>query len=335
MGHGMMGRTVMSLSGLVVALAGAASVAVAQDYGFDSVTIGDPGNRDTLPEETPSWPDLSAGGVDYEYRIMRTELTVQDHFEFVQACWEFLPPDQRVSTSFLGVWIRVTGGQDNPEYHMVGGSEYFPTEMSWRYAARFANWLHNAKVNEAWAFENGAYDTSTFGQNSDGTLTDQATHNEDARFWIPTMDEYVKGMFWDPAKNEGDGGYWLFPHSKDVPPIPGAPWDGGETNAGNVDLPYMDVGQYPWAASPWGLLDGSGGVREWIEALTFDGRSRFRHGSEQYDPNHDIWDRVDEWDAGAPDFMRGVRVASVVPSPGAAVVLTMSFGVSSRRRRFE
>lgn len=317
----------------VLGIAATTPLASAQDYGFDWVTVGDPGNRDTLPEETPRWPDMDVGGVDYEFRLTQTEVTVQQHFEFVQAVWPFLPPEERVGVPLMGFWIRVTGGQYDPEYHMVGGSENRPTEMSWRYAARFANWLHNGKVNEAWAFENGAYDTSTFGQNDDGTLTDQATHNEDARFWIPTMDEYVKGMFWDPAKNDGEGGYWLYPHSKDVAPVPGAPEDGGETNAGNVNLPYMDVGQYPWAASPWGLLDGSGGVGEWMEALTFDGRSRFRHGSSQYDPFYEIWDRIDEWDAGHPDFPRGVRFASVVPLPGTVVVLAVGLGMFSRRTR--
>ncbi|MCC7387849.1 MAG: hypothetical protein IT431_03685 [Phycisphaerales bacterium] len=333
MGFRTKNMSVVRFAGAVAVLIGAVASVSAQDYGFDWVTVGDPGNRDTLPEETPRWPDLSAGGVDYEYRIMRTELTVQDHFEFVQACWQYLPPDQRRISSFLGFWIRYRGGPDDPQYYIVEGAENRPTEMSWRNSARFANWLHNGKVNEQWAFENGAYDTSTFGANGDGTLTDQPEHNPDARFWIPTMDEYVKGMFWDPAKNDGDGGYWLFPHSKDVAPIPGAPWDGGETNAGNVNLPYMDVGQYPWAASPWGMLDGSGGVREWIELLTPDARSRAMHGSIQYDPNHDIWDRVDEWLAEDPTSARGLRLAAVVPSPGTAVVFAIVLGGPSRRRR--
>jgi len=333
MGHGMMGRTVVSFAGLVVALAGAASVALAQDYGFDWATVGDPGNRDTLPEETPFWPDLNAGGVDDEYRLTRSEVTVQQHFEFVQAYWQYLPPDERRISSFLGFWIRYRGGPDDPQYYIVGGAERRPSEMSWRNSARFVNWLHNGKVLEQWSFEDGAYDTSTFGTNDDGTLTDQVEHHPDARFWIPSMDEYVKGMFWDPAKHGGEGGYWAYPHSKDVPPIPGTPSEGGETNAGNVNQPYLDVGSYPWAASPWGLLDGSGGVREWIEQLTPDARSRGRHGSAQYDPFYEIWDRIDEWDAGDPDFASGLRIASVVPSPGAVVVLAVSFGVASRRRR--
>ncbi|MBK7403821.1 MAG: hypothetical protein IPJ41_04100 [Phycisphaerales bacterium] len=207
--------------------------------------------------------------------------------------------------------------------------------MSWRHAARFCNWLHNGRASGQWAFEDGAYDTSTFGMNEDWTLTDQAEHDPDAKFWIPTMDEYVKGMFWDPAKDGGAGGYRAYPHSKDVPPIPGAPWAGGETDAGTDDeiVPYLDVGSYPWAASPWGLLDGSGG-REWLEDLTADGGSRFKHGSFQYDNMYDIWDLIDHWDASNPEFASGLRLASSIPSPGTVVILAFALGVPTRRRCF-
>jgi len=320
--------------GFLAGLGLAASAAGAQTYGFDWAAVGDPGNRDTLPDEVPAWPDLETGGVDYEYRIMRTEVTVEQHFEFVQAYWQYAPPEVRRSSSFKGRWIGTRGGNDDPQYYLVPGTENLPTEMSWRYGARFVNWLHNGKASEQWAFEDGAYDTSTFGMSEDWTLTDQAERSPGAKFWIPSMDEYVKGMFWDPEKNGTEGGYWAYPHSKDVPPIPGMPWNGGETNAGiDWDEPYLDVGSYPWATSPWGLLDGSGGVREWIETLSPDGGSRLGHGSFQYDGLYDIWDRIDEWDASNPDFPKGLRLASVVPSPGTTVVLVIALSYASRRRR--
>jgi formylglycine-generating enzyme len=321
--------------GLAAGLCLGPTPAAAQGYGFDWVTVGDPGNRDTLPHETPYWPDLNAGGVDYEYRLSRTELTVAQHFDYVQAYWPYLAPEQRRGTAFLGVWIRNRGTAEDPDFFILDGADNRPSRMSWRHAARLCNWLHNGKASERWAFEDGAYDTSTFGYNDDGTLTDQAAHHPDARFWLPTMDEYVKGMFWDPAKEGGEGGYWMYPHSKDVPPIPGAPWDGGETNAGTDrdDVPYLDVGSYPWAASPWRLLDGSGGEREWVETLTFDSESRFSHGSRQYDPMYDIWDAIDHWDASDPSFADGVRMATVVPSPGTAAIFVVAGGLILRRKR--
>jgi len=339
MGHGIMGRTVVNFAGMVVALAGAASVAVAQDYGFGFVTIGDPGNRDTVPEEVPQWPELEVGGVEFEYRIMRTELTVGQQFEYVTSYWEHVPLNERGSRSFLGLWIRPAGPPEDPRYYIVQGAEHRPAAMSWRHTARFANWLHNGKADEQWAFEDGAYDTSTFGYNNDGTLTDQPEHHPDARFWIPTMDEYAKAMFWDPPADGGEGKYWMFPHSKDVAPIPGAPWNGGETNAGlhPDDVPYLDVGSYPWAASPWGLLDGSGGQPEWMENLADGHYDRVWHGSIEYGSFHDLFDRVDWWSGTDAEFIDlGVRLAPVVPSAGTWVTALTAWGVGCapwKRRR--
>ncbi len=324
--------------GFIAGLGLAASTALAQDYGFDWVTVGDPGNRDTRPDEVPQWSELEIGGVDYEYRIARTELTVQQHFEFVQAYWQYLPRGERTKRAFTGQWIGVGGSMDDPQYYIRSGAAKRPADLTWRHAARLANWLHNGKVEEQWAFEDGAYDTSTFGYNDDGTFTDQAERNPDAKFWIPSMDEYAKAMFWDPDKNSGDGGYWMFPHSKDEVPISGAPWEGGETNAGAHpdDFPNLDVGSYPWAASPWGLLDGSGGQREWTETVADSLGDRIWRGSLEYGSFYDLFDRLDYWSATKPDSgFVGVRFATLVPAPAtpAVMLLMLSVCCSSRRRR--
>lgn len=327
-------RLLRARIGIVLGLATAAGPVAAQDDGIDWVTVGDAGNRDTLPHEVPLWPDLEVGGVDYEYRIGRTELTTRQHFEYVQAYWPYVPLDERRGHSFTGQWIGNAGSLENPQYYIRSGAADRPTDLSWRHAARLANWLHNGKVEEQWAFEDGAYDTSTFGDNSDGTFTDQLEHYPDAKFWIPTLDEYAKAMFWDPDK-DGEGGYWRYPHSKDTAPISGAPWEGGETDAGAHpdDFPPLDAGSYPWAASPWGLLGGSGGATEWTEFAPPGNYDRVWHGSLEYGSDHDFQDRLDYWKIGSPRFSMGVRFAAAVPAPATCVPFAFVLGMTIRKRR--
>lgn len=62
-------------------------------YGFDWVTVGAPGNRPATATEAPEFfapfsiPDQHVGRVDHEFRITRTEVTVGQWFEFVDAFW--------------------------------------------------------------------------------------------------------------------------------------------------------------------------------------------------------------------------------------------------------
>jgi hypothetical protein len=231
-----------------------------------------------------------------------------------------MDPYERLLSDFRGLWIySASGDRDDPQFYIDAGAESLPSQMSFRYAARFANWLHNGKVNEPWAFEDGAYDTSTFGEDADGKLTDQERHHPDARVWLPTLDEFAKAMHWDPAKNDGEGGYWLYPHSSDEVAISGLPWEGGETSAGlDNSAPYVDAGAYPWAASPWGLLDGSGGEWELIEDMNSRRSARTRHGSKQYEPFYQYADSLDVWQPASPIGLFGVRFAAAVPAPATA-----------------
>lgn len=130
---------------------------------------------------------------------------------------------------------------------MIPGLEHLPIEPSWEMAARYSNWLHNGKVNAAWAFENGAYDTSTFVVNPDGSTQHQLQHNPDARFWIPTYDELMKATYYDPNRyGPGQEGYWTYPNKRTVQNIPGPPGV-GTTNA-TLWPDYLEfgaAGSYP------------------------------------------------------------------------------------------
>lgn len=238
------------------------------DYGFQWAVIGDPGNRATRPEEVPFEPELQIGAVGYEYRMAKTEVTIGQWLEFVNA----YTPHYTGSlgdvgfTGFTIGWVVDHWEAFEPLDH--------PARMSWEHAARYCNWLTNGKATTREAFERGAYDTSTFTRNPDGSYNHQLAHDPDAMFWIPTWDEWVKAAHWDPAKNGGEGGYWLYPTTSDTAPISGPPGF-GETNAGDFGF-LTPVGSYPGTQSPWGLLDTSGGVHELLES-TIDPPKLRRH----------------------------------------------------------
>ncbi len=308
------------------------------DFGYQWATITDPGNRPTRPEETVFFPNTEFGAVDHVYRMSTTEVSVGQWFEFVGAFLTVFPG--RYGSNLTGIAIDDFFMQ--PELN-PGHTFDEPANMSWEYAARYANWLHNDKAITAGAFSNGVYDTSTFTFNPDGSSNHQMQHDPGAKFWIPTHDEWVKAAYWDPDKNAGEGGYWKYPYASDTPPVSGFPEDGGMTNVGagffDPEGFPIAVGSYPNASVPWGLFDVSGGMAEYTET-GFDGGLngfRWRRGSWFSLPDgQDFWDASD-WNStvsvrGAG--LTGLRVAAQpVPAPPALVAMACAVFITTRRRK--
>jgi hypothetical protein len=334
-----MGRSVVGIAGVLAVLIGLVAPASGQDYGFDWVTVGDPGNRDTLPEEVPA-TDLQIGGVGYEFRVMRGKLSTLDYAEFVRAYapfWDGRPYDIQLTGWFVGSY---QDGQGQWQYEAIPGKEHFAASLSWEMAARYCNWLHNGKVNEAWAFEDGAYDTSTFYLDDDG-FHHQATHHPGAKFWIPTLDEYAKAGYWDPAKNGGEGGYCLNPDGGDEPLYAALPEDGGET-IGDIlsDQGFpgeWDLGQYPHVQSPWGLIDISATLADWTEGFGNPNTgTRLLGGSMANDMLYFSRDQLNSWGHYPPTgLFASLRISSTIPGPAVLVVLVAAGGwcPDTRRRR--
>ncbi len=246
------------------------------DHGY--MLIGDPGNRDTNPEEVAGryTGGQSIGGVDYAFRMARLEMTLAEQIEFIEA---YAPiyfknhPDRTVAQDeFVSPYLVVS----RSEIRYFGSIR--PQQagaMGWEYVARYANWLHHGKVNEEWAFETGVYDTARFACD-EPPCNYQETRNPGARYWIPSWDERAKAGYWDPNK-DGVGGYWKYPNGTDQALLPGLlPENGGQRNSGDrdggVSFP-LDVGSYPDQLSPWGLLDIAGGEWEWTEYFAGNNQS--------------------------------------------------------------
>jgi formylglycine-generating enzyme required for sulfatase activity len=312
------------------------------NYGFDFKTIGSPGNTPASVAEYPGLRDHGpAGQVNYQFRMSKTEVTLSQWFDFVTAYAPFKSGDI-ADTDFVGGLAVFSTDPAHPEYGFDPAFGDHSTRVGWQYAARYCNWLQNGKTKSAAAFESGVYDTASWMRHSDGTVTGNFERSSNAQYWLPTLDEWTKGMHFDPNKNgQGLGGYWLYPISQDTPPIGGWPTTPGtQTPAGEwpgrplggVDLP---VGSYPNAKSPWGLLDGSGGQREWLEAKNGEEGSAIVRGSSSNSLFPDADDRLDYistggyFDIGAFGF----RVASAVPEPSCTLGLFFTSRCILLRRR--
>ncbi len=324
-----------------------------QHYGLPWSRVGDPHNPNALISQTfPSDPPARVGRVNYKFRIMTREVTCAEWYGFVQAYWPYVAQNAAAGTQFIGLGSGITfHGFANgvPQYSFNEDFADRPIQVGWRYAARFANYLHNDMTNAAWAFERGVYDTSTFGtaQNGQGFnyFTDQQERSEGARFWIPSFDEWTKAGHWDPDRfGEDQGGWWQYPTTSDTAPISGEPGLGGETNGGPFPPGQhrpLDVGSYPHVQSPWGLLDVSGGAHEWMQdAAGFVGNampnSRVLAGTSIYFSPPFMpasFDRLGVFALTSPTQLAGVRIASVIPAPGAVWVALFGLAPLASRRR--
>lgn len=336
-----MPMTLRRIFSLGMTLAALAAAARAQTYNIDWVTIGDADN----PAYDDPWNGLidGRGSVPYEYRIGRHEVTTGQWMEFVNT-FSTQSDEMRLfgSPFYWGAVVDGTYGgpgrrwkldESNPDAAML------PVHgLDWRIAAMYCNWLHNGRSSDLSAIEDGAYDASTFTLNSDGTFNDQATRHPDARFWIPSLDEWVKAAHYDPDRfGQGEGGWWTYPDGSDDPLVPGMPGEGDTSATLEWAGAHVPLGAYPHAASPWGLLDLSGGTMEWTEEVYPNHKFRWADGAPLFAfEDYLVVDTVDQMATERPSVggtWMGLRVAAAVPSTAAATVLILAGGVSVIRRR--
>jgi sulfatase modifying factor 1 len=324
-------RMLLSLSTLSLAAATACAQPV-PDYGFEWHTIGAPGNAPLMPG--PGYNlDRPIGRVDYEFRMASTEVTTAQYLEFLVALTTAIPTTV-VDISLTGFDIRRVNLPGGYEWRITG-EENSGARIGFNAAAMYCNWLHNDKGTQPQSFLSGAYDVNTLYPNPN---PGPVFHSPGARFWIPSRDEWTKAMYYDPHKHgQGQPGYWMYPITSDTPPVGGAPGTpGAQTGAGFYEpLAFRDwpVGSYPNAQSPWGILDGSGGVEEWCEGSESNEFFETR-GTSNSASNPDWHDRVDGllWNEFRAPYP-GIRLVGVVPSPTTTALLCTAALVSLSRRR--
>ncbi|MCC5786483.1 MAG: hypothetical protein JJU33_07270 [Phycisphaerales bacterium] len=310
------------------------------DYGFDWVTVGNPGNANATRDQFP-FLYRDGGGVDTAYRITTLPASMRQWSEFATAFDAVATQAERLTLQFSSIYVQ-RQGQSGPLVFYPQYNDY-PATSNFMLAMRYANWLHNDRATGRAAFDDGAYDMSEFYEVSPNVWRGNAVRRPDAKIWIPSHDELVKSFYYDPDRYGPDeGGYWAYPHGSDEQPIYGAPWEpDAQSNAG-IELPLgdwvfnMPLGLYPDTASPYGVLEASGGIAEWTETPLWgiDIGDRYFHQSAA-GGHHSPFDALNRAFQAAPIHLglSGFRFAAVVPSPGAVPVLAFAAFVTFARRK--
>jgi len=317
--------------GLLAITAGLMGAPQAQAVTIDWVSVGDITNAaDNLNASEPG----VYGAVGYNYRIARTETSLDDYAEFLNAVATttdvhgLYNANMGSVANIAGITQTVTVGVSS--YAVTGGSGLRPvTYVSWFDAARFVNWMSNGQG--AGDTETGTYDMSL--------TTPMAAPG--ASVYLPTEDEWYKAAYYDPSIGAGDDGdnYWLYPTQSDA--VPGNDVGVGSNLANFLDGDFTlagpnrltDGGAFTGSGSYYGTFDQGGNVWEWNDAEVF-GSSRGLRGGSWNDAEGGLRSsgRLDFGPANG-NFDVGFRLASVPEPTSGVLVMLGCVGMLARRRR--
>jgi sulfatase modifying factor 1 len=288
--------------------------------------IGNPGNApDTTGSPNP------AGSVGYHYNMGKYEVS-RDMVSKANAAGN------------LGITMQdMTGYGGN-------GVNRPATGVSWNEAARFVNWLNTSQgYSAAYKF---ATQPGQAGYNSNDNIQlwlssdigynpANLFRNTQARYFLPSMDEWYKAAYYDPNANGGAGGYRGFPTGSSSPPtavIGGTAAGTAVYNQTNPQGP-ADITN-AGGLSSYGVMGMGGNAYELIETesdlLNNNSSSRrvFR-GGDWVGSIHGL-SRLNRFEdvPTASNYSVGFRVASVPEPSSAALLLSLSaVGLCHRRKR--
>ena len=313
-----------------------------------TVDVGNPGNADASAANTTSGQSgaYGYGGVDYDFEIGTTEVTINQYVTFLNAVatspsasfgiatlWKSAMQD---SANVLAISRTTVNGLYN--YQVIGDGTRPISMINWYDAARFANWMNNGATVGA-STETGAY-------NLNGATSGIFNRQPGATWFIPNENEWYKAAYYDPTMFGGTGGYHLFANQSDVMSshelgVPGAA-NYSYPNAAGGSAPRINVYQgtvvkvSPTEAydtiSYYGTYDQTGNVAEWTE--TINGLAPVpRGGGWSYLVDTTSAAFHDSLASGSYSTGSGFRLATIPePSAGGLLLLAMVSLAGARKR---
>ncbi len=316
---------------------------------LDWATVGNAGNAGD-PNA------FGRGGVAYEYRIGRFEITNAQYAEFLNTVTASDPNglyNANMGTDARGGIAR-SGTAGSFAYSVRTNMGNKPVNfVSFFDAARMANWLTNGQGT-------GSTEIGVYTLNGNALIAITRDLSNPNQIFLPTQDEFIKAGYHQPASQGGDtDNFWRFAmRSNDSPVVASATATGDIANPGATTV-NMNSGA-DWngqdgnlttvgsagSSSFYGAFDMNGNVREWLQDTAFNQGFRGQMGG----------DFTSGWNAN-PNFVFGLdptsvsfriptsetvevgfRFASsmtVVPEPSAIALLALTAlgGLVARRRR--
>lgn len=210
------------------------------------ITVGDADNASDV---------TGYGGVAYEYRIGRFEVTNDEYCEFLNAVAKSDPHglyDDRMRdwNPDADRWggIERSGAPGQYAYGVISGCGRRPVNfVTWESAARFCNWLTSGET------ESGVYALA------DGLARLKLPRHRElasgakVSWAIANEDEWYKAAYYDPGK-EGGAGYWRFPGRSD------------KVHQANLSTHRPSEVGKAGPASGYGTFDQGGNLWEYVES---------------------------------------------------------------------
>jgi len=235
--------------------------AAAQAVSIEWTAVGDPGN--------PAHPVFPGGSISYAFEAAKYEVTNEQWVAFLNSVAQTdtfgLFNSQMTTNASVGGILR-SGVSGSYIYTAKPGFEQrLVSYVSYWDACRFTNWLHNGQPSGMQGV--GTTETGAYTLTPSDVANNTVVRNADARFALPTREEFWKAGYYDPNTQT----WFTSPAGSSMQMVAGDPTaDNG--NMGNCEAAASTlttaVGAYSLSVSPNGTYDQGGNVREWVNRPT-------------------------------------------------------------------
>jgi len=278
-------------------------------FTMDFVDVGNAGN---------TADDTGYGAVDYNYQMGKNEVSEA----MIEA----------YNTANAGALITLNSrGANSPA-----------TSVSWNESANFVNWLNVQqgyspayKLSPAggtntnillWSLGDAGYDASN------------PFRNSNAKYVLPSENEWYKAAYYDPNKS-GGAGYYDYATGSDTAPTAVANGTASGTAVYNGQSGPADITN-AGGISPYGTMAQNGNVSEWGESA-FDesnnsaGESRVIRGGGWNNNSGSLQSSAHNFSASPTLENNGIgfRVAAVPEPSGVSLLLIGAVGLLMKRKR--